>query len=316
MQNICVVDDDKATRNFLSEALFDMANLSFSASVNELILYLESLPDIDLFILDIVLTGDGGSGIDLCKYLTEHEKYKSAPVLFYTSHSSAQMEEIAFRAGGSDFLEKPMAINRLRMRVASHLKFKRIYDQLYNTNTLDFLTGLYKREAFYKALQAEINRACRGHYQIALLMIDLDKFKKINDTYGHLVGDKALIAVAKCMKNSFGREGELTCRFAGDEFSALTISYSIDTLVQSIEEFDRSVNTLSFSFENQSIPIRCSIGALVIDFSGCNDVPINATKFVEMITNEADRQLYTAKKAGRGRSQIKIVSAKDLCGLP
>lgn len=314
MFHICIVDDDRAARTFLSEALVDMGTLHFFVSANDLLAHIDDGPRVDMFILDIVLSGEGGNGIELCKHIMNLERYKYATVLFYTAHTSHDMEAIAFRAGATDFLEKPIAINRLRMRVAAHLKYKHMLDELIDDGLNDPLTSLYRREPFFRAVASEINRACRGQYNLSLIVLDLDKFKLINDKLGHLAGDAALKKTAEFLKKSFNREGELTGRFGGDEFLALSISYSIDSLQDQLHEFFEAANRLSFDYQGQSRQIQVSMGALIISFKAYSE-PVQADRLAQQMLKLADQQLYKSKNAGRGRCSIYSCSVDELLNV-
>lgn len=162
--------------------------------------------------------------------------------------------------------------------------------QLEQLATLDELTGLMNRRGFYDVFLREIDRTTRGHSHGGLLIIiDLDNFKMVNDTYGHPAGDAALRLVAKTLKSN-SRVMDACGRLGGDEFVLLLANTERDKALVRAQNLIRQLNSLTLVWYGTEIPIRASLG--LKDYKG-NDK-------LEDIFGAADNSLYTQKRANKG----------------
>lgn len=153
--------------------------------------------------------------------------------------------------------------------------------------TVDELTGLTNRRGFYEAFKGELDRTSRGDNRGGLLiMIDLDKFKAINDTYGHLAGDQALRVVAEFLNYSI-RTMDLAARLGGDEFVLLLPNTCIAKAMRRADKLEKDLNALSFTWDGVRIPIRGSVG--LQDYTGGDTI--------EGIISRADEGLYDQKSS-------------------
>ena len=179
------------------------------------------------------------------------------------------------------------------------------YEKLLESNMLleeltihDELTGLYNRRCFNESLPREIYRAQRENLIFAFYMVDVDFFKKYNDTYGHLEGDEALISIAGVLSNHMKRASDYTFRLGGEEFGGFVIGRDREVLLAHIRKIREKVEKLQIPHE-QNKPhgvLTVSIGIRIIeDFS-------NATP--ENIYRECDEALYRAKSNGRNRVEV------------
>jgi len=151
--------------------------------------------------------------------------------------------------------------------------------------TVDELTGLTNRRGFYEAFKGELDRTNRGENRGGLLlMIDLDKFKSINDTYGHLAGDRALCVVAEFLNNSI-RPMDMAARLGGDEFVLLFPNTCIAKAMKRAEKLEAELNSLSFQWDGKRIPIYGSLGL--------KDYAVGDT--IEHIIQSADSGMYDRK---------------------
>ena len=156
--------------------------------------------------------------------------------------------------------------------------------------TLDELTGLLNRRGFFDAFNREIDRTTRGHSDGGLLiLIDLDNFKAINDTYGHMAGDAALRLVARTLKNT-SRTMDACARLGGDEFVLLLANTQRDKALVRAQNLIRQLNSLSLVWYGAELPIRASLG--LKDYCA-GDTP-------ESIFGEADSKLYDSKRLNKG----------------
>lgn len=158
---------------------------------------------------------------------------------------------------------------------------------------LDTLTQLPNRAHFERRFREEWQRSVRMKTSLGLLIIDVDKFKSINDNFGHLRGDMVLAAVAQCCQRQL-RSYDLVARYSGDEFIALTCGCTLESIEYPIRRLQQATQEMNLRFNDQHVPISLSIGAAVID------VPIGSDP--TLLFEAADRCLYAAKREGRARA--------------
>ena len=196
------------------------------------------------------------------------------------------------------------------MQIAGQLSIliekSRLYEQLFSLNqkllaaereltrkaTYDALTGVYNRGAIFGLIDTQIARAQRLREPFAIVMIDIDHFKQINDVHGHVVGDMALRAVAETLKGSL-REYDQLGRFGGEEFIIILGDVGRERALETAERLRAAVAGCGFGYEGRGIPLTISIGVTVAETAEKRD----ADAFVAA----ADRALYRAKRAGRNR---------------
>ena len=220
--NILVVEDDCISSElyiaFLTRSGF-IAKAVKSAEEAENILRKEKM--------NIILTDIKLSGIDGIEFTKKIRKKCNTDVIVMTGYSSEYTYEDAIKSGASDLIFKPVKLNELLLRINRVIRERSLLDQqekliqkLQRLTIEDPLTGLYNSRHLFAQLDKEIQRADRYFYSIALMFIDVDNFKSINDTYGHMIGDKILSRTGERLKSCL-RLSDTAYRFAGDEFTAL-----------------------------------------------------------------------------------------------
>jgi len=174
-------------------------------------------------------------------------------------------------------------------------KINELNKNLEALSTTDELTKLNNRRSFLEYMEITWKQSHRLNLPITVLMIDIDYFKKYNDSLGHLEGDKALIAIAQCMKNHVKRETDFIARFGGEEFVCLLPFVTKDEAVN-------FAKTLVESVENMKIPHPMSEHSKYVTISAgmASIVPDNNNSYTQLL-DEADKALYTAKASGRNR---------------
>ena len=219
---ILVVEDDADVSKLLIEVLIKIgfnAKSATNAEEAEVILKNEK---IDMVLTDIKLPGT--DGIKLTKNI---KKKYILDVIVLTAYSAQYSYEDAIRNGASDLIFKPIKLNELLLRINRVIKERmllndrdKLIKQLKRLAIKDALTGLYNSRHFFDQLDKEIKRSDRYLHPISLIFIDIDNFKKINDTFGHMAGDKVLALIAKRIKACL-RFNDGAYRFAGDEFTII-----------------------------------------------------------------------------------------------
>jgi diguanylate cyclase (GGDEF)-like protein len=249
----------------------------------------------DLILLDIVLPQmDGYEVIEQLKNIPET---RDIPIIFITSCDNLEDEKKGLALGAVDYITKPIDKVIVRLRVGIHIKILRQLRTIEQLSTTDQLTGMANRRGFDIRLNIEWDRAKRYKKPMGLLMIDIDHFKRYNDTYGHLQGDEALKAIAKAIENTFKRAIDHTARWGGEEFIVLlpetdegNVAFLAELLRLNIEQ------TVIEGLDDLKSKVTVSIGAYIY-------CPTHKCSIIEFIAR-ADEALYKAKQGGRNRVVI------------
>lgn len=168
------------------------------------------------------------------------------------------------------------------------------HEVIYKTMTTDGLTGAQTKRYLVEALERELQHSQRSGTPVAVLMLDLDKFKSINDTHGHLAGDAVLVEFARRIRETL-RSGDLLARYGGEEFTVLLARTDRDGALQTAERIRSAIAEEPVAFEGITIPVTVSIGvAMATPFSA---------ETTDNLLAEADERLYQAKRTGRNRVQ-------------
>lgn len=165
--------------------------------------------------------------------------------------------------------------------------------ELSHLSITDPLTRLYNRRYFDEVMENEIKRAVNTGQAVSVLMADIDHFKKINDTYGHMIGDECLCLIAETLRQKLTRSGDLVARIGGEEFAFVLPSTSSDSAFIVAERVREAVEKIVFTHRKQRIDLRISIGV-------AGWFP-KADKDKELLMEAADKALYEAKRTGRNR---------------
>src|ERR1700733_7798671 len=216
--SILLVDDDSMVVRILSRILSDFTPLRFATSGRAALkLAHESTPDLVLLDVDMPEL----SGFEVCKAFKSDPALAKVPIIFITSHESAQLEAKGLALGAADFINKPPHAPLVLARVRTHQRFKMLSDTMRSAVNMDFLTGTLTRHAFEKALTQEWQRAQRSAAPLALLLADIEGFTAYNTKWGEEKGDACLKFVADALRSSAHRPIDVLGRFAGGKFALL-----------------------------------------------------------------------------------------------
>jgi len=242
----------------------------------------------DLVLMDVLLPGV--SGFDLARYLRQSERYATLPVLFLTTEGQLQARIEGMRAGGDDYLVKPVAPALLISAVAARVERGRMLRRLLER---DGLTGLLTHSAFIERAKQAIARHGRvPERPLAWVMLDLDRFKEVNDRHGHPTGDKVLAALASLLRRRL-RQSDLMGRYGGEEFTILLEDLGEADAVRLVERLLEEFRTTDHvGPDGTRFRVTFSAGVAVLDGE-------NAT--LERWLSAADDALYAAKAEGRCR---------------
>ena len=216
---LLVVDDQPINIQTLYQVFHADHEVFVATSGEQALAFCRSNPLPDLILLDVVMPGL--DGLAVCQQLKADPVLANIPVIFVTACMDPADETRALEAGGVDFITKPVNPMVVRARVKTHLTLKAQGDFLRSLVFIDGLTGVANRRRFDEALLSEWRQCRRAGTPLALLMIDIDHFKRYNDHYGHPTGDACLQQVAAVLKAAMQRACDLVARYGGEEFVCL-----------------------------------------------------------------------------------------------
>lgn len=244
----------------------------------------------DLLLMDVYLKGC--TGPELAAVLRQQESYRSTPIIFLSSEGGLTEQIAAIDLGGDEFLTKPIEPRHLVSAVAARSRRGRILQSLISH---DGLTGLLNHGNLKLQLEAEISRASRDGSSVAYAMIDLDRFKAINDEHGHSAGDRLLRSLALFLRQRL-RRSDILGRYGGDEMAVILPRTDAAAAARVLDEIREKFAHLRHRFGNQEVVATLSCGVAAY--------PDRAN--AELLAEAADSALYAAKRSGRNRVELAI----------
>lgn len=291
--SILIVDDDLTNVEVLSEILESEYELYIAEDGADAIeIASKFLPDVIL--LDIILPEM--DGYEVITTLKRYERTRNIPVIFVTELNNEADERKGLMLGASDYIGKPFSSAIVELRVRNQIAIIEQLRTIEKLSMTDTLTGLPNRRSFDTRFKSDWGRAQRERIPMSILVVDIDNFKKYNDTNGHQQGDVALQALAEKLTESLKRSGDFVARWGGEEFIVLlpnTNSKGSRVLAERIRKNaeDMIIPCLE---DGAGEKITVSIGATTKEYED----KITTTEFF----SRADEALYKAKNDGRNRA--------------
>lgn len=248
---------------------------------------LERDPSIRLVITDQEMPGM--DGVEFTRRLRARHPRDSVSVIGVSGAGKSTLVAQFLKNGANDFLHKPFSREEFFCRVSQNVENLELIGSLQDLATKDFLTGLANRRHFFARGAELLDAAQRERRRVCVAMLDIDFFKKVNDTFGHDGGDVALKAVAQTLAR-FVRPRDLVARFGGEEFALLAVDLGATEAEYFFEGLRARIEDLDVRFNEQRIPITVSIG-----------VCVERLESLDAMLSEADRLLYLAKAGGRNQ---------------
>jgi diguanylate cyclase (GGDEF)-like protein len=245
--SILLVDDDLMVVRVLNSILTDFSPVRFaSCGRKALRLARESTPDLVLLDVDMPEI----SGFEICKSFKSDPALAEVPIIFITSHESAQLEAKGLELGAVDFLGKPPHASLVLARVRTYQRLKSLSETVRTAITMDFLTGAVTRRQIEKALTEEWLRVQRSRTPLSFLLVDIEGFTAYNAAHGDEQGDACLKSVADVLRAAARRPTDMLGRYAGGKFALLlpnTDSMGVNRIAQRIVDGARGLNTVAIS---------------------------------------------------------------------
>ncbi|WP_107811785.1 diguanylate cyclase [Campylobacter concisus] len=291
---VLVVEDSLPFRNMIKKILTSLQfKVLAAAHGEEAMNYFADNPDINLIITDYRMPVK--DGLEVLKEARKEKDKNSLGVIVMTSPSEKTDASIFLKNGASDFIAKPFSKEELICRVNNTIEAMENINKIANFANRDFLTGVYNRRFFYSDVEEYIQAAEETNESYAFAMIDVDYFKKINDTYGHDGGDRILKSIAKIL-NDNTKGSDIVARFGGEEFCVVLKKISREEAVKFFVNLRAKVAENEVVIKKQKIRVTISIG---VSFG-------NGHCEIDDMLEACDSALYTAKENGRNRVEIAL----------
>jgi len=302
--SVLVIDDSQTVRDQVvatlrEEGLFDQYRVARDG--------LEGFRSLveggaDLVICDVEMPRM--DGFHFLRLVNSRAELQDIPVIMLTVAMDSQSKIKGLNEGASDYVTKPFDAGELVARVRVQMKMKSLQDELKRANTLlkdltntDHLTNLHNRRYLTETLEREFLRVTRSGQELSMAVMDVDRFKSINDTYGHQCGDSVLAAIAAVCRSAL-RPYDIAARYGGEEFVLVLPETSLSDGVTVSERVRQAVQRMSFPAPMQDLAVTVSLGVA--------SYPSAQVRDVESLFRHADEALYRAKVRGRNRVETML----------
>lgn len=294
--SILVVDDSPDNLEVLATRLrFRGYQVETASSGQEAIAKIGEAPP-DLVLLDVMMPDI--DGYEVTRRIKSDPDLPFIPVILVTARDSTQDKVAGLDAGADDYLTKPLNFPELEARVRSMLRIKELQQELEEKNReleqlsiSDGLTGLYNHRHIQEVVHEEYERARRTGEPLSVVMLDFDHFKRVNDLYGHQVGDRVLQEMAEILRKT-AREIDKLGRYGGEEFIAVLPETDAEDATTFAERVRERVERHPFAV-GRAEPLQLTISA------GTATYPYPGVYNPRTLIQRADQALYAAKRAGR-----------------
>ncbi len=292
---ILLIEDRDFELSKVQEVLLEDKHTTMVAERGTDAMELSSTHDFELIIVSLNLEHE--DGLRLCSHLKSNERTRSVPMLMIAGQDDMGRLAHGLEIGAHDYILRPVEKNELLARVRTQIRRRRFQERLRDSYEIslsmaltDSLTGLYNRRYLEVHLEKLLKKNQESKKSLAVLMIDIDHFKPVNDTHGHNIGDEVLKIFAKRLQDNL-RSFDLVARLGGEEFVAILPDVSEARAHHVAERLRRSISEDVFTVgASEPLKISTSVGGALIDFQ---------PHTVQEALERADKMLYQAKEGGR-----------------
>lgn len=297
---VVLIIDDSADVHRLLRARLSQEELSFVSAYSgqEGLLAAENCKP-SLITLDLNM--EGLNGFEVLRELKSRPSTSQVPVIVLSGRASRDDKVRAFEMGAMDYISKPFEFTELKVRVRSALRMHQLVQMLAQKAKVDGLTGLWNRAFFDARWAEEFTRSSRYARPLSMMIIDADRFKSINDDFGHPAGDALLQGIARIIQREC-RQSDLACRYGGEEFAVIMPDTTAEEASVVAERVRIAIEQAQWP-RHPNRPVSVSVGV-----AGCDSAPrISAESWIESV----DRNLYRAKRDGRNRVVSSVIEHSE-----
>jgi len=286
-RKVLVADDSKTSRkmmkHMLEQLLYDVIEAEDGAQALEV---LSKDLSINLLLTDYAMPKM--DGFELVKALRNKRGRDELAIIGISGSGSQSLSAKFIKNGANDFLIKPFLPEEFHCRVMQTMEQLKLIAEIKDTANRDYLTNLYNRRYFYNQSESILKSLKQKNESAVMVMLDIDHFKPINDTYGHQAGDSVLVEVSNAMQQYFSKF--LVARVGGEEFAILLNGLDLEQAFEFVDEFRFKVSNSTFNFSGQPISVSISAG-----------IALSEGEELSQFISIADSALYEAKSQGRNQ---------------
>ena len=283
---ILIIDDDPLSARIIERCIQDAGMVSEHCKdpLKALSFIERNIPD--LILLDLLMPGQ--DGFETCRQIRSKVSSDRVPIIFITRLSQVDDKVRALRDGADDYITKPFEPNELVARVRAHVRRHALQREQANR---DGLTDAYNHRYLKQRLQQEVLRAAEGGLPLSLAMVDIDRFKEVNDLHGHGAGDTVLQKLVERFSGQLRKE-DIVTRYGGDEIAVLLLGSDLGVAERAVGRLVAVVNAEPFILRSgQELAVTISAGVAQLGLAETG----------EALVQRADQALYSAKRDGRDR---------------
>ena len=293
---VLLIEDKGFDKNKIIEALSEDLNIVMPADNGMKAMEMVASQEFDILMVSLNLESE--DGLRLCSHLRSNEKTRSLPIVMIAEDKDIKRVAHGMEIGAYDYIIRPIEKSELLARFRTQIRRKRFQERLRSSYEIslsmaltDSLTGLYNRRYLEVHLEKLIESNAQSKKALAVIMMDIDHFKEVNDTHGHAVGDDVLKVFADRLKNGV-RSFDLVARLGGEEFVVILPDVSPERAYMVAERLRRSIcdQPMPCQVEGGGLNISTSVGATIIN---------NGGHMIATVLDRADKCLYEAKNSGR-----------------
>lgn len=296
-QQLLIVDDDPAILSLLKD-FFSSYGYPFRMAQNGA----DALKLLEQFDATIIITDLLMPNMDGMELIHEvKKKYPEIDIIVVTGFTRQYRYTDVIKAGATDFIQKPFNLDELEAKLNRVIRERQLRAKLRHMTVRDTLTNLFNRRYFDIKLYAEVERATRQHYPLYLCMLDLDRFKAVNDIYGHQVGDELLKEIGRVLENTTRRNVDMPCRIGGDEFAIIIPHATHEQAIAIAERISNAFYKLGEKRYNTTLSIGLASLASVESQIVTSESKNKIMQLMDGLIRAADNALYAAKRSGGER---------------
>ena len=291
---VLVVGDSASYRTMVSELLYirKFRVLNAADGKNALAI-LDQYPEIKLVVTDYNMPGMDGCA--LCQKIREKFKQDRLAIIGFSSGIEENVAARFIKNGANDFIiQQSFLVEEFYCRINHCMETLSLIGKIREGTIRDFLTGLHNRRYFFEAGDELFRQVEKENETIACIMLDIDLFKKVNDTYGHDVGDLVIKSIARMLRENSGKR-DVVARIGGEEFCILTTGGKRQTIIDRFKKLRLQIETTPVAIGDNDSPIFVTISIGICLETGKN---------MEAMMKAADDCLYRAKNGGRNRVEF------------